>query len=135
MEHSRQGRSVHIPGVTHGKVPIPMGARVGPLVYSSALLGKDPATDTLPADPAEQMRWLFTNLRSFLSQAGASLADVVQVSAYLKDNSLRDPLNTEWLACFPDPADRPARHTQLNPDMPGAVLAQLEIVAFVREGA
>lgn len=129
----RSGRSIHIEGVTHGKAPIPMGARVGNVIYSSALLGKDPATDSLPADAAAQVRWLFANLRSFLANAGADLADVVHVAAYVKDNSIREPLNAEWLACFPDPDDRPARHTQVNPDMPGAVLAQLEIVAVARE--
>lgn len=134
MKHSRSGRSIHIDGVTHGKAPIPMGARVGNLIYSSALLGKDPATDTLPADAQAQLRCLFANLRTLLANGGAGLADVVHVNAYLKDNSLREPLNAEWLACFPDPDDRPARHTQVLPDMPGGVLAQLAIVAVVPQG-
>lgn len=129
----RKGRSVHIAGVTHGKAPIPMGARVGGMVFSSGLLGKDPATDTLPADASAQTRFLFQNLRTFLENAGATLADVVHVTAYVKDNSVRDPLNAEWAACFPDPDDRPARHTHVSPDLPGAVLAQLEIVAVVQE--
>jgi 2-iminobutanoate/2-iminopropanoate deaminase len=130
----RQGRSIHLPGVTHGQAPIPMGARVGNMIYSSALLGKDPSTDTLPADGAAQMQWLFHNLRSFLAHAGATLDGVVHVTAYLRDNSLREALNAQWVACFPDPDDRPARHTHLNPDMPGAVLAQLEIVAVAQDG-
>lgn len=130
----RQGRSIHLPGVTHGQAPIPMGARVGNMIYSSALLGKDPSTDTLPPDGPAQMRWLFHNLRSFLEQAGATLADVVHVKAYLRDNSLREALNAQWVACFPDPDDRPARHTHLNPDMPPTVLAQLEIVAVAQDG-
>jgi 2-iminobutanoate/2-iminopropanoate deaminase len=111
-----------------------MGARVGNMIYSSALLGKDPSTDTLPADGAAQMQWLFHNLRSFLAHAGATLDGVVHVTAYLRDNSLREALNAQWVACFPDPDDRPARHTHLNPDMPGAVLAQLEIVAVAQDG-
>lgn len=134
MTTSRSGRSIHIDGVTHGKAPIPMGARVGNLIYSSALLGKDPASDTLPADPAAQMRCLFANLRSLLANGGASLADVVQVTAYVKDNSLRELLNAEWLACFPNPHDRPARHTQVLAEMAPGVLAQLAIVAVVQEG-
>ena len=134
MQHQRSGRSIHIDGVTHGKAPIPMGARVGRIIYSSALLGKDPSTDTLPADADAQVRFLFANLRTFLANAGAGLADVVHVAAYVKDNSVREPLNAEWVACFPDPDDRPARHTQLNPDMSGAVLAQLAIVAVAPEG-
>jgi 2-iminobutanoate/2-iminopropanoate deaminase len=115
MTPSRSGRSIHIDGVTHGKAPIPMGARVGNLIYSSALLGKDPASDTLPAEAAVQMHHLFNNLKSLLA-------------------SLREPLNAEWLACFPDPDDRPARHTQVLSEMPPGVLAQLAIVAVVPEG-
>lgn len=129
----RKGRSIHIAGVTHGKAPIPMGARVGGMVFSSGLLGKDPATDTLPAGAAEQARFLFQNLRTFLGNAGATMADVVHVTAHVKDNSVRDPLNAEWVASFPDPDDRPARHTHVSPDLPGAVLVQLEIVAVVQE--
>lgn len=134
MTPTRSGRSIHIDGVTHGKAPIPMGARVGNLIHSSALLGKDPASDTLPAEPAAQMHFLFANLKTLLANGGASLADVVHVTAYVKDNSLREPLNAEWLACFPDPDDRPARHTQVLAEMPGGVLAQLAIVAVVPEG-
>lgn len=28
---------------------------------------------------------------------------------FIKDNSQREALNAEWLKCFPDPHDRPAR--------------------------
>ena len=131
MNASRTGRSIPIEGVTHGQVPIPMGARVGNLIYSSALLGKDPATDTLPPEAADQARFLFANLRSFLANAGAGLEHVVHVAVHLRDNSLRELLNAEWSAAFPDPEDRPARHTHLNPGMHPSVLMQLEIVAVV----
>jgi hypothetical protein len=38
------GRSVEIEGLSRGSNPIPMGARVGPLVCSSGLMGADPGT-------------------------------------------------------------------------------------------
>jgi 2-iminobutanoate/2-iminopropanoate deaminase len=109
-----------------------MGARVGNMIYSSGIMGKDPATDTLPADGPSQAKFMFMNLRSLLAQGGADLGDVVHVKAYVKDNSHRDALNAEWLQCFPDPHDRPARHTMVA-DLPGGMLVQIEIVAVVKD--
>jgi len=130
---NRGRRSIEVPGVSHGNAPIPMGARVGNMIYSSGIMGKDPATDTLPADGPSQAKFMFMNLRSLLAQGGADLADVVHVKAYVKDNSHRDALNAEWLQCFPDPHDRPARHTMVT-DLPGGMLVQIEIVAVVKDG-
>ena len=130
---NRGRRSIEVPGVSHGNAPIPMGARVGNMIYSSGIMGKDPATDTLPADGPSQAKFMFMNLRSLLAQGGADLGDVVHVKAYVKDNSQRDALNAEWLQCFPDPHDRPARHTMVT-DLPGGMLVQIEIVAVVKDG-
>ena len=130
---NRGRRSIEVPGVSHGNAPIPMGARVGNMIYSSGIMGKDPATDTLPADGPSQAKFMFMNLRSLLAQGGADLGDVVHVKAYVKDNSHRDALNAEWLQCFPDPHDRPARHTMVT-DLPGGMLVQIEIVAVVKDG-
>ena len=130
---NRGRRSIEVPGVSHGNAPIPMGARVGNMIYSSGIMGKDPATDTLPADGPSQAKFMFMNLRSLLAQGGADLGDVVHVKAYVKDNSHRDALNAEWLQCFPDPHDRPARHTRVT-DLPGGMLVQIEVVAVVKDG-
>lgn len=132
MTSSRRPRSLEVPGVTHGGAPIPMGARVGNTVYSSGILGKDPATDKLPEDAQSQARFVFQNMRTLLEAGGATLDDVVRMTVYLKDDSLRDVLNKEWLAAFPDPHDRPARHVHVQP-LRGAMLIQVEIVAVVPE--
>jgi 2-iminobutanoate/2-iminopropanoate deaminase len=67
-----------------------------------------------------------------LKNGGAALEDVAHVTAYVKDNSQREALNAEWLLCFPDPHDRPARHTQVT-DLQGGMLMQIEIIAVVQE--
>jgi 2-iminobutanoate/2-iminopropanoate deaminase len=121
-----------VPGVSHGNAPIPMGARVGNMIYSSGIMGKDPATNALPEDAPSQAKFMFANLRSLLAQGGAGLGDLVHVKAYVKDNSHRDALNAEWLQCFPDPHDRPARHTMVA-DLPGGMLVQIEVVAVVKD--
>lgn len=130
---ARRLRSVEVEGVTHGSAPIPMGARVGNMLFSSGLMGKDPATDKLPPDGATQAKFLFQNLRTLLKNGGATLDDVAHVTAFIKDNSQREALNAEWLKCFPDPHDRPARHTLVT-DLQGGTLLQLEIIAVVQGG-
>jgi 2-iminobutanoate/2-iminopropanoate deaminase len=126
----RRARSLEVPGVTHGSAPIPMGARVGNMIFSSGIMGKDPATDTLPADAAAQARFAFQNMRSLLEAGGATLADLAHMTVFLKDESARAAVNEEWIKCFPDPHDRPARHTLIY-DLRGGMLLQLEVVALI----
>lgn len=123
-------RSLEVPGVSHGAAPIPMGARIGNLIFSSGIMGKDPATDKLPADAASQAKFAFQNLETLLAQGGATLADVGRITVYIKDNSVREALNSEWLKRFPDPHDRPARHTLIY-DLAGGMWLQLEVVAVL----
>ena len=66
-----------------------------------------------------------------LSNAGATLSDVVRMTVYLKDSSARQHVNTHWLECFPDPHDRPARHS-LTYDLQSGMLLQLEIEAVIK---
>lgn len=131
-DKNRRPRSLEVPGVSHGAAPIPMGARVGNVIYSSGILGKDPATDKLATDAQGQAGLVFRNLRTLLEVGGARLGDVVRMTVYLKDDSVREALNREWLVAFPDPHDRPARHVLIHP-LPGALLIQVEIVAVVQD--
>jgi 2-iminobutanoate/2-iminopropanoate deaminase len=131
---SRKPRSIHIPGVDHGAAPIPMGARVGNTLYSSGIPGVDPATGQLAQGAEQQARHAFANLRALLAAGGATLADVVRVTVYLKVPTARDAVNAEWLSCFPDPLDRPARHTLMY-DLQHGMLLQLEAVAVIEESA
>ena len=70
------------------------------------------------------------NMRSLLNAGGATLDDVVRVTVYLKDPSVREHVNGQWLMCFPDAKDRPARHT-LNYDLQHGMLLQIEVVAVI----
>jgi 2-iminobutanoate/2-iminopropanoate deaminase len=124
-------RSIDLPGLTHN-APIPLAARVGPLLCSSGIAGKDAATGLLPPEPADQVRHAFANLRSVLQAGGATLGDVARVTVYVKDNGTRDAINAEWLKCFPDPLDRPARHILVYELQHGMAL-QLEFLAFISQ--
>ncbi len=125
----RRKRSLHVPHVGH-KAPIPLGARVGNLICSSGIAGKDPANGALPADGAAQCANAFTNLGALLAAGGATLDDVVRLSVTLADDACRDAVNAQWLACFPDADDRPARHITVQPLQHG-MQVQLEVIAVV----
>ena len=123
-------RSLEVPGLAHN-APIPLGAKVGNLICSSGIGGKDPATGQLPTDAASQARLAFDNMQRLLDAGGATLADVAKLTVYAKDNSVREAINTEWLRCFPDPADRPARHIVIQ-DLQHGMWLQLEFIALLQ---
>jgi len=126
---NRPLRSIEVAGLAHN-APIPVAARVGPLLCSSAIAGKDPATGQLPADAATQAKNAFANLRRVLEAGGATLAHVAKLAITIHDNGVREAINAEWLACFPDPADRPARHIVVA-DLQHGMALQLEFIALI----
>lgn len=126
----RSPRSIDIPGASHN-APIPAAARVGNLLCTSAISGKDPETGQLPADADRQVRHAFANLRATLQAGGASLDDVVKFSVTIKDNAVREHLNAAWLDCFPDAHDRPARHIVVQ-DLQHGMWLQIEVMAFIQ---
>ena len=127
---SDKKRSLEVPGVSHGGAPIPMGARVGNMIFSSGIMGKDPATDQLPANGAQQAKFAFQNMKALLAVGGATLDHLARMTVFIKDESIRAAINEEWVKCFPDPHDRPARHTLIY-DLRGGMLLQLEIIAVL----
>ena len=124
-------QSIEVPGLTHGGAPIPAACRVGPILATSGVGGKDPATDTLPADVATQARNCFENLRRVLEAGGMSMGDVVKLTVFLADESHRAAVNEPWLRYYPDPHHRPARHALVMPLRAG-MLVQLEALAVAK---
>ncbi|MCH2501250.1 MAG: RidA family protein [Dehalococcoidia bacterium] len=125
-----KGRSIHVDGVQHG-APIPMGARVGNMIFSSGIIGADPSTGKVPEDLDSQCVFAFANMKTMLENAGATTKNVGTIKVYMKDRSQRDAVNRPWLEMFPDGNDRPARHAIEYDAFPPGVLVQLEIVAVV----
>jgi enamine deaminase RidA (YjgF/YER057c/UK114 family) len=113
----------------HG-APIPNGAVIGNLVFSSAISGKDAETGVLPDDPDEQAEAMFRNLRRFMESAGGTPENIAHVKVYLKDEKYRDNVNQPWIKMFPDEHDRPARHA-LRAELRGKVLFQIEVIAVL----
>ncbi len=127
---ARKGRSIHVDGVRHG-APIPMGARVGNMIFSSGIIGADPSTGDVPADLESQCVFAFANMKTLVENAGGKVQNIGSIKVYMKDRSQREAVNRPWLEMFPDEDDRPARHAIEYDAFPPGVLVQLEIVAVV----
>ena len=124
-------KSIEIEGLNH-VAPIPLACRVGPVLATSAIGGKDPRTGTLAPDADAQARQAFENLKAVLAKGGLGLGDVAKLTVFVADDKFRDAVNTYWLQCYPDAARRPARHTLVMP-LRGGMLLQLEALAVAKE--
>ena len=127
---AEKGRSIHVDGVKHG-APIPMGARVGNMIFSSGIMGADPVTGTVPEDLESQCVFAFANMKTMVENAGGTIKNIGTIKVYMKDRSQREAVNRPWLEMFPDEDDRPARHAIEYDAFPPGVLVQLEIVTVV----
>lgn len=125
--------SVTVDALAH-KHPVPNASRIGNLVVSGAIHGTDPGTHSLPEGLAAQCANVFANLKSVVEAAGASTDAIIKLTVYLRDRDNREPLNAEWVRMFPDPASRPARHSQPLL-VEGPALVQCDFMAVVAEDA
>ena len=103
-------KSIEIEGFHHAN-PIPAASRIGNLLMSGTILGRDAITDTIPDTLEGQCALVFRHIRDIMEAAGGSTEDILKIHVWLKDPTNRGPVNAEWTAMFPDPESRPARHT------------------------
>lgn len=123
--------SINVPGFAHGQQPIPAASRVGPLLATGGVHGVDAKTGALPPTLEGEVREVFRNLARILNAAGGSLDDVARVTIYLRSIEYRTAVNAEWIAIFPNPDSRPARHTLLNEHLAGSMRVQCDALAFI----
>lgn len=122
-------RSVHVPGMEHG-APIPNGAVVGNMIFSSAISGKDAKIGMLSPDADQQAEAMFRNLRQFMESVGGTPDNIGYMKVYLKEEKYREAVNRAWLKMFPDEHDRPARHA-VKAELRGEALFQIEVIAVL----
>jgi enamine deaminase RidA (YjgF/YER057c/UK114 family) len=123
-------RSFDVPGIEHTN-PIPAATRIGSLIMSSGIFPKDPATGKAPDGLEEQCAVLFANIRRIVESAGGTTEDIIKITIWTKDRKTRALLNKEWLAMFPDPQSRPARHTFVHDEFPENMQIQCDLTAVV----
>ena len=123
-------RSIDVENFSHGSNPTPAASRVGNLLFTGGVFGTDPATGEMPDNLEDQTRFGFANIRRILAAGGADMEDIVKIEIYCKDVAkAREAVNPEWVAAFPDPASRPARHLFLLESLAGGMLIQFDVFA------
>ncbi len=120
-------QSIEIEGIGHS-APIPTGSRVGPVLATSAVSGRDAKTGKLAPDADGQARLAFENLKKILAGGGMGMGHVVKLDCFVIDEAHREAINKYWLECYPDEHHRPARHT-VTMQLRGGVLLQLSALA------
>ncbi|MBN8908155.1 MAG: RidA family protein [Rhodospirillales bacterium] len=96
--------------------PIPNASRIGNLVMSTVIGGANPGTRELPPTLEAQVANVFAYIRHDVEAAGGSVDDIIKITFWVKDPAKqRAALNEEWVKMFPDPDERPARHTLTLP--------------------
>jgi len=118
---------LEIPGMKHSD-PMSMGARIGSMIFSSRVVGTDTKTGSMPEAPAEQAKRAFENVEKLLEQAGASPADLVQVTAFVPDAKNRKAAEAAFIERFPKGSPAPKLNV-LQVDLPAGATVRLEITA------
>jgi 2-iminobutanoate/2-iminopropanoate deaminase len=108
-------QSIEIPGFSHAN-PIPVASRIGNMVMSSVISGRDPQTAEMPENIDAQIANIFDHVRSAIEAAGGTPDNILKMTFWVEDQAAgRAALNGPWEKMFPDAASRPARHTLKAP--------------------
>jgi 2-iminobutanoate/2-iminopropanoate deaminase len=121
---------VEVPGLGHGGQPIPLAVTLGGLLVTGGLSGRDPRDGALPEALDDEVGQLFRNIGAVLAAAGTGPESVAKITVLVRDRAYRDAVNREWVALFPDPADRPARQTFVQ-ELPGDLRVQADLLAVL----
>lgn len=120
---------IGVPGLSH-KDPLPMGARLGPYVFSSVFAPEDPKDGKLLVGALPQIDRVFENMKLFMDSAGGSDDHVNHVWVFMKDFAFQTAMVKRWVDDFPNFGDRPARKT-LPYDLAGDTQIQTQITGYI----
>lgn len=120
---------VEIPGLSH-KDPLPMGARMGPMVFSSVIAPEDPPNGKLVAGALPQIDRAFENMKLFMRSAGGSDSEINHAWVFMKDFTFQPPMVERWVKDYPQFGNRPARKT-LPYDLAGDTQIQVQITGHL----
>lgn len=109
--------------------PYSPGLRVGDFVFVSGQGPLNPATGQTPETIEEQTAQVLENIQAILEAGGATMADVVKVTAHLSDLANFERYNKVYATYFPDP--KPTR-TTVGSQLLG-ILVEIDVIAYVGE--
>ena len=107
--------------------PYSQAVQTGRLIFCSGQVALTPKGDLVSGTIAEETRQCLTNLSHVLEAAGASLADVVKVTAFLTDMNDFAEFNGAYEEFFA--ASKPARATVGVAALPKGARVEVECIA------
>lgn len=100
-------------------------------LFCSGQIAIDPATGTInQGSTAEQTTQVLKNISAVLESQGASLADVVKTTVYLKSMDDFQEMNNVYASFFKD--NKPARATVEVARLPKDVSVEIEAIAALK---
>ncbi|HLI22191.1 MAG TPA: Rid family detoxifying hydrolase [Stellaceae bacterium] len=117
------------------RAPVPTGPfnqaiRIGNMVFTSGQAGRNRETGKM-GDIRDQARRCIANISAILETAGASLADVVKVTVFLKNAADWKAFNEEYVKLFPEPL--PARSSAIVTLKSDDMLCEMECIAVTQD--
>ena len=111
--------------------PYSQAIRVGNVLYSSGQIAINPATGTVEAtDIVGQSKQVMKNLEAVLKEAGATFANVVKTTCFLKDVAADfAAFNTVYAEAMGE--NKPARSCVGVAELPKGVLVEIEVIAVL----
>jgi enamine deaminase RidA (YjgF/YER057c/UK114 family) len=123
--------SIHLAGFSHAN-PVPAACRIGSILVSGVLTGRDPVTREMPSGLDAQCANVFAHVRELMEVAGGSTDDILKMTFWLADYRDREALNREWTAMFPDSDNRPARQA-MAAQLDGGALVHCDVMAALED--
>ena len=117
------------------RAPVPTGPfnqaiRIGNMVFTSGQAGRNRETGKM-GDISDQARRCIGNIAAILETAGASLADIVKVTVFLKHAGDWKAFNEEYLKLMPEPL--PARTSAIVRLKSDDMLCEMECIAVIQD--
>ena len=117
------------------RAPVPTGPfnqaiRIGNMVFTSGQAGRNRETGQM-GDIRDQARRCIGNISAILETAGASLADVVKVTVFLKHAGDWKAFNEEYVKLMPEPL--PARSSAIVTLKSDDMLCEMECIAVIQD--
>lgn len=111
--------------------PYSQAIRIGNVLYSSGQIAINPATGTVEAtDIVGQSKQVMKNLEAVLKEAGATFANVVKTTCFLKDVAADfAAFNTVYAEAMGE--NKPARSCVGVAELPKGVLVEVEVIAVL----
>ena len=124
---------INPPGAPAPRGPYSPAVRAGDFIFVSGQVSADPVTNELSlGDIGHETRVVLNNIRKILESCGATLADVVKCSVFLRDGTEFDAMNKVYAEIFG--AQKPARTTVeakfANPD----IRVEIDCIAYKPRG-